>query len=265
MLIVLQTEQSLSQDLATILWLFLAMGFIINIPKCVTTPSRQVLFLGFTVDTSSMTVALPAAKVMGIKSEVLQVLQSPMVSLKTLSQLLGKLVATKPAVFVAPLHYRALQHLKISLMRSKQKTILISPEAQEELLWWHTQLALHSCSPFGQEEATIVIESDVSMLGWGAACGGVRTSGVWTLEEVQYHINVLELKAAFLAVQCFLKGKTAVNVLLRLDNQTAIAYLNHMGGPSLTPLCRLAIQMWEWCLARQIIIRAEYLPGQKTQ
>jgi len=95
----------------------------------------------------------------------------------------------------------------------------------------------------------IVIESDASMLGWGAVCGGVKTSGVWTSEEVQYHINVLELKAVFLAVQCFLKGKTAVNVLLRLDNQTAIVYLNHMGGPSLTPLCCFAIQMWEWCLA----------------
>jgi len=197
-----------------------------------------------------MMVALPVVKVMGIKSEVSQVLQSPMVCLKTHSQLLGKLVATKPAVFVAPLHYGALQHLKISLMRSKQKTILISSKAQEELFWWHTQLySTSQLLPFVQREATIVIESDVSMLGWGAACGGVRTSGVWISEEIQYHINILELKAACLAVQCFLKEKTGVNVLLRLDNRTAIVYLNHMGGPSLTPLCRLAIQMWEWCLA----------------
>ena len=37
--------------------------------------------------------------------------------------MLGKLLANKPAVFIAPLHYCALQHMKISLMKSKHKTM----------------------------------------------------------------------------------------------------------------------------------------------
>ena len=106
-----------------------------------------------------------------------------------------------------------------------------------------------------------MITSDASIQGWGAVCQGVRTGGRWTAEESQSHINMLELKAAFLAIQSFLKEQEAVNVLVRLDNRTAIAYLNRMGSSSLTPLCRLAIQVWDWCLARQIVLRAEYLPG----
>ena len=71
--------------------------------------------LGFTLNTKTIMVALPATKMNGIQSDVLQ---NATVSLKVLSQLLGKLVATKPAVFRAPLHYQALQHLKISMMIS---------------------------------------------------------------------------------------------------------------------------------------------------
>ena len=36
------------------------------------------------------------------------------------------------------------------------------------------------------------------------------------------------------------------------------------GGPSLSPLCQLSLEIWNWCLARQIMIRAEYLPGSKN-
>ena len=32
----------------------------------------------------------------------------------------------------------------------------------------------------------------------------------------------------------------------------------------MTSLCCLAIEIWEWCLAREIIIHAEYLPGMEN-
>ena len=44
------------------------------------------------------------------------------------------------------------------------------------------------------------------------------------------HINCLELLAATLAVKTFVKNLTQVSVLLRIDNTTAVAYINNMGG-----------------------------------
>ena len=114
MLLVSPTKSSLAQDLSTVL------GFLINIPKTTVVPSSEIKFLGFTVNTKT-TVALPTIKRSGIHSEVAKVLQNKTICLKVLSQLLGKLVATKPAVFRAPLHYWALQHLKISMMRAGQE------------------------------------------------------------------------------------------------------------------------------------------------
>ena len=64
-----------------------------------------------------------------------------------------------------------------------------------------------------------------------------------------------------MALQTFMKQESNVGVLVRMDNQTAIAYVNKMGGPTLSQLCLLALQMWEWCLIHNIALHAEYLPG----
>ena len=64
----------------------------------------------------------------------------------------------------------------------------------------------------------------------GAVYNGIRTGGPYSQVEQEMHINYLELLAAILAVQSFLKDQTAVSVLLRLDNQTAVTYINNLGG-----------------------------------
>ena len=50
------------------------------------------------------------------------------------------------------------------------------------------------------------------------------------MEERQSHINLLELKVAFLALQVFASQRNTSHILLRIDNTTAIAYLNKKGG-----------------------------------
>jgi len=90
----------------------------------------------------------------------------------------------------------------------------------------------------------------------------VTTGGRWTPSEADLHINYLELMAAFLALQSFTKDLNNIGVLVRMDNRTAIAQVNKMGGPTLSPLCHLALEIWEWCQARSITPHAEYLPGE---
>ena len=49
------SESQLLQDLSTALWLFVALGFIINIPKSVTVPTQCLEFLGFVINTQNAT------------------------------------------------------------------------------------------------------------------------------------------------------------------------------------------------------------------
>ena len=52
-----------------------------------------------------------------------------------------------------------------------------------------------------------------------------------------------------------------VHVLLRIDNMTAVAYLNSMGGVKSASCNQIALQMWDWCSKRDIWITAAHLPG----
>ena len=116
-----------------------------------------------------------------------------------------------------------------------------------------------------EREIDLTIESDASLMGWGAACQGQTTGGPWMEEESQMHINCLELLAARFALQTFTKGKTSITVLLRLDNMSAVAYINNLGGTVSPKLVTLARDLWMWCLERNIHIIAQHLPGKLNQ
>lgn len=70
-----------------------------------------------------------------------------------------------------------------------------------------------------------------SEYGWGTQQGEIQTGGRWSTKETSYHINYLELLAASLAVQCFVKQKHNIIILLKMDNVTAVFYINKMGAP----------------------------------
>ena len=232
-------KPQLLEDLSTVFWLFTALGFLINLPKSITEPTQSIEFLGFVIDSAQMTVTLPPHKVESIQKEASQILTLETVQIKTLGHLIGTLVATKPAIPLAPLHFRSLQDLKVQTLRchkaSYHTTVHLSQEAQRDLQWWATQLPTHCSNSIVKTEASVVIESDASKSGWGAICQGVSTGGKWTAGEAASHINYLELTAAFLALQSFTKDLNNVGVLIRMDNRTAIAQINKMGGLTLSP------------------------------
>ena len=67
-----------------------------------------------------------------------------------------------------------------------------------------------------------------------------------------------------LALKTFASRVREVNILLRVDNVTTIAFLNRMGGTHSQELLDLAVSIWNWCLQRGIVIHAEHLPGRKN-
>ena len=187
--------------------------------------------------------------------------------MKKLAHFIGMLVAAKPAVPTAPLLFHALQHLKISSLHqteSYQASVQLSPEAEDNLIWWRDHIQDNCSAPILGRNASVIIESDASKIGWGAVCQGVRTGGKWTATEAELHINVLEMKAAWLAMQCFLKDTHDVAVLLRMDNWVAIAHLNKIGGPTLSPLSQMALKVWEWCQLQRISPHAKHLPSKEN-
>ena len=91
---------------------------------------------------------------------------------------------------------------------------------------------------------TLFITTDASKTGWGAVCESQRTNGRWSVSERTQHINVLKLKAAFLALKSFLKKQFHKVVCLRMDNTTAVAHVNNKGGTHSPCLLALTLELW---------------------
>ena len=129
-------------------------------------------------------------------------------------------------------------------------------------MWWAREVQKHDGAP-----PDMVIDSDASRLGWGATLKGqeLRTGEQWSAKEQEMHINGLELLAGFLVVQAFTKEKRAINILVRTDNMSARAYINHFGGTHSWPMNVLTVEMWKWSIDRPIFLMAECLSGVENQ
>jgi len=264
-LLMANTAAQVQSHLEALMFLLTGLGFVINMMKSVTSPTQQIEFLGMMVDSTSLQLSLPGEKLHHIRKEVNQNLQRPQVTARQLAQLIGKLHAASQAVLPAPLFYRSLQgDLQKALTLSNQDynaAMSLSPQAKEELTWWQEKLVQWNSKPLLCRQQTVIITSDASLQGWGAVCKGTRTGGPWSQSEQKMHINCLELLAATLAVKSFLKGQTNMSVLLQLDNQTAVAYINNMGGTVSPQLTNLAKSLWMWALNNGIVLTAECIPG----
>lgn len=90
---------------------------------------------------------------------------------------------------------------------------------------------------------------------------GHSTGGRWSSVEQQQHINVLELRAALFGLKAFCSEMQNIHVKLELDNTSAIAYINHMGGSKSEELNQLAYELWDWCRMHNIWVTAAHIPG----
>ena len=125
----------------------------------------------------------------------------------------------------------------------------ISVEARKELLWWKENLTLCNRRSLISSPPQIIISSDASLQGLGASCHGLTTGGPWSKEERKFHINVLELKAAKLAIMSFtLKERDAISIDTCMDNITAPSYLMKIGGTKSQELTAISKEIWQYLL-----------------
>ena len=85
------------------------------------------------------------------------------------------------------------------------------------------------------------------------------------ISERQWHINYKELFAVKLALSQLADSFKDCYLLLRIDNTTAIAYVNKMGGLRHEKYNILARDIWQWAEKRKIVLKATYDPSKENQ
>ena len=89
----------------------------------------------------------------------------------------------------------------------------------------------------------------------GAVLRPHRVLGVWSKKEVLDHINSLDLKSVLLTLQNLESLVLGRSVLICSDFMTMVSFIYYQGGTHSSSLCRLALEgldLWEWCLQRNI-------------
>ena len=180
------------------------------------------------------------------------------------AEVIGILVSNLPGTRYGPLHYRALELCKINALRQARgdynSVMALSTPAKQELTWWIDNITTAS-QPVQCTNPDLIIKSDASNKGWGAVRDNITAGGRWKACEQSEHINVLELQAALFALKSLCSQESKLHIQIKLDNSTAVAYINHMGGTKSPRLNELAIAMWKWCISHCIWISAVHIAG----
>ncbi|XP_070541334.1 uncharacterized protein [Ptychodera flava] len=251
------------KNTTTLMTLLRQLGFIPNEQKSHLLPTKQLVHLGRLYNTTEMSVMVPPQKLQRISATALSIKTKQYVSLRQVAHILGLIEDARAAMTIAASHYRGLQQqLTHNLAHhSWDYHIQLNQASEEDLSWWIHKAANFNGRPIQTVSPDMVIQSDASLVGWGAVCANKTVQGRWTQQEKSHHINVLEILAAKLAIQSFLQDKSKMEVKLQMDNTTAVAYLKHQGGSRSQSLCKVALQIWQFCEQRSINLTVEHLPG----
>ena len=138
------------------------------------------------------------------------------------------------------------------LIDSQDKLVPLSPEIKALCRAWASPSRLLEGKPFAPPPLSLVVTTDASYLGWGAILHPHRVSRVWSRKEALDLINSLELKAVLLTLQNLESHILGRSVLICSDIMTVVSFINYQGGTISLSLCRLALDLWEWCPHRNI-------------
>ena len=239
-----------------------SLGFLINKGKSF----QRIVYFGYIIDSLQFKVFLPDKKLKKIINTAKLFLSSETDVIRLLASFIGFIINAFHAVLEAPLHYRTLEREKCAGLGSSkdyEHKIKLSPHSRLQIRWWLDNVDKKNGKPIRPEKPTVFIQTDASLVGWGAfdlkSC--VSDGGRWTEAEGNFPINYLELLAIFHALRAFCSEMTNVHVSIQSDSTCAIAYVNNMVGIGSLIMDLLASELWQWCLQKDIFISASFILG----
>ena len=172
--------------------------------KSVFAPSQEVAYLGFIINSVTMTVRLTTERKRRIFDLCQEVLLKESVSIRLVSKHLGKFISSFQATKYGQLHYRDLKRLKTKALKINKgnfdKKTPLDSHGKQDINWWKNNI-LRSFSTVRIGNPSFKITTDALTRGWGAVFKNIFTGGQFSITETLLHINILELKAVFFGLR----------------------------------------------------------------
>ena len=242
-----------------------SVGLTTHPEKSIIEPTQCIEFVGFLLNSVEMTVQLAPRKVTKLKELAIKTLKAKSVTIREFAKLIGTMVAAEPGVKYAAAYYKTLELDKDKALKVNKGNfegdVSLSVQSKQCIHWWINNIE-SAYKPISMGPMNRRIETDSSLEGYGGhdVTNDTEFSGKWSEEDKKFHINYLELKAAFLAIKFFCKNVSNEHVHLFIDNTVALKYISKMGGRK-PMLNALAKELWEWCESKHLWISAFHIPG----
>ena len=241
-----------------------SLGFVIHQEKSIVYPTRDLVFLGFRLVSDLFKVFLTEDKELKLERTLRDILLNSDPTIREVAGLVGLLISYQHAFVYGGTHTKQLEREKVEALRKARgdfdQTMTLSKEASWELGWWLTNFR-QSGAPVRRQKPQVTLFCDASNEGWGAHLQGCAIGGRWSQEELQEHINVLELRAILLALRSLCEELEGKHIRIMTDNTTALAYVKHQGGVRSEQCDKVAREIWRWAEYRNIWLSIAHIPG----
>ena len=241
-----------------------SLGWIINQEKSELNPTQVFSFVGYEYHLDSALVKPTQERWLKLQDFILQLKSKHVLTTRCLMSLIGLLASTEKMVPEGRLHMRPFQsHLKEHWKFPQPLDSLLpwTEAISAHLDWWQNPANVMKGSDPHPKDHSIQLFTDTSNEGWCAHLEQSSTQGLWSPQEKGLHINVLELKAVFLALRPFKDQCQDQTVLVATDNSTVMAYINKQGGTHSAEICALLWRIMTWCHNSHITLKARHIPG----
>ena len=240
------------------------LGLHVNFEKSVLSPTKNIKYLGYNINTQSEYPVISATKerVYTIKRLLKQLLFKKECSARLLARCAGLCVSTAWVVSPGKLFLRNIYNL-LKQKETWSDNLKLNEPAILELNWWLENIDRFNAKTVKPNPVTVSFEVDASHLGWGANLGEKLAKGDFDSRLSKASSNYRELTAILNAILTFTVELRHQHVLIFSDNSTAIAYVRNKGGPVID-LNKVAIKIWEEADRIGLSISCRHLAGRNN-
>ena len=244
-------------------------GFSINYKKSVLQPSKVIDYLGFTIDSNTLTLTIPPKKVQALCTLGEHALTIRHMSIRKFAGIVGKFAATDPGNCRAKVQIKTLQIAKVKALRRNnfdyEGSMYLDTQTKQCIRMWVVHIPKAS-AVYAEKPTQATVFTDASKSGWGFFWqqGDFEYGEEWSVDQSELHINILELQAVLLALKSLVKHVRKKHIQLFVDNTTAISCIRK-GGSTGSYTCNNVTQdLYRYAWAQHITFVLAYCPTKEN-
>ena len=258
------TIPEVEQNARDSLVLFQDCGYTANIPKSDLGPGQIKPHLGWIFNSLAMTISLTEDKIAKFIDHAEKILKQDTQIIRSVASLIGQMNAAAYAVRYGPLHTKSLEIAKIKALAKAggdfEQKMQLSKLDKLDIKWW-VNILPNSSKFVGYLPIDAVIHTDASTEGWGLwqESTDTKTGGRWSMEEKKSHINILEIWAIYLGIQCLFDLQRHLHIQIFCDTKVAIACVEKQGSTHSLPCNSATRKLLLYCENHDFVLTLSHI------